>query len=441
MSIFKKIHILNKYIPNKTNILLDYISLDKKNDIFVNDIYLKWKDYLEDYEVKVKFYLHIPFCSRICKYCMYNTVKINKEKNNEIDDYIDDLISYLEKFKNIFSKIEFKWIYIWWWTPSILSEKQMEKLFFYIYKNFKFDSNYYKTIELNPSSTNFKKLDILKKYWFDRISLWIQSFNKKTLDIENRTYVSDKRIKELVLYAKWLWFKDINLDIIAGLNDEWKIEILDNINKLYDIEAYTITVYTILKDMERSIFYKKDKNTFYKEINKLYNDIIYKTYILKKYKRNDWSNVLWFTLDYYGKPESKILYDAHSEDISSLFWVGYKSYSKIWWVWSYEMKEFKKWSYIHKFEKSSKQLEIYKYILQSFQYKIDKKDFIEKFWYEIEDEFGDVISFLENKEIITVDKSFINYIWNEKYIWYYGLLFLDMKNLIKFIKYRFYEKK
>ena len=371
---------------------------------------------------------------------MYNTIEI-KNNNNDIDNYVDDLIYYLEKFKYLFSKVKFKWIYIWWWTPSLLSEKQMEKLFWYIYSNFNFDSNYYKTIELNPSTTNFQKLNILKKYWFDRISLWVQSFNKKTLDIENRTYISSKRIKELVLYAKVIWFEDINLDIIVGLNNEWRAEIFNNINKLYEIEPYTITVYTILKDMERSIFYKKDKNSFYKEINKLYQEIIEKTNITKKYDKNDWSNILWFSLDYKNKPKLKILYDAHSEDTYSLFWVGYKAYWNIWWIWSYEMKNFKKENYFHFFEATTKELEIYRYILQSFQFRIYKKDFFNKFWYDFEKRFLDVFKFLEEIKIIVNNEEYIEYIGDEKYIWYYGLLFLDIKNLLRFIKYRFYEKK
>jgi coproporphyrinogen III oxidase-like Fe-S oxidoreductase len=40
----------------------------------------------------------------------------------------------------------------------------MEELFSYIFSNFEFNEDYCKTIELNPSSTDFQKLDIIKKY-------------------------------------------------------------------------------------------------------------------------------------------------------------------------------------------------------------------------------------------------------------------------------------
>ncbi len=440
MEINNKVFLLNKMIKNKSNILLDYISFNKKILYSEENIYDKWKEYfIRDIWDWIKFYLHIPFCSNICRYCMYNTIKLNKRW--EIDIYIDNLILYLDKFKNLFKFISFNGLYVWWWTPSILSEKQMERLFGYIYKNFKFNDEYYKTIELNPSSITFWKLDILKKYWFDRISIWVQSFNKKTLEIENRIYVSDKKIKEFVDYWKKIWFSDINLDIIAWLNKEWEKEIIDNINKLYNIRPYTITIYTILKDMERSILYKKDKKGFYKNINIIYEKILKKTNILHKYYKSNWSNVLWFILESNNKPKLKKLYDAHDETIESLFWVWYKAFSNIWWIWSYEIKNFSNWNFIHFFESSNDELDTYRYLLQSFQYKIDKKDFFNKFNYNIEDKYKDVLLYLKEKWIINIDKDFITYIWDENYIWYYWLLFLDLKNIIKFIKFRFYEKK
>gem|GEM_PF-7087040 len=48
--------------------------------------------------------------------------------------------------------------------------------------------------------------------------------------------------------------------------------------------------------MERSYFYKEDKETFYRQIGELYSKTLRKSNILSMYKKDDWSNVLGFTL-------------------------------------------------------------------------------------------------------------------------------------------------
>jgi hypothetical protein len=60
------------------------------------------------------------------------------------------------------------------------------------------------------------------------------------------------------------------------------------------------------------------------------------------------------------------------------------------------MNNFEKNNYLHNFEKSSLELETYIYLLQSFQFTINKKDFKNKFNYNIEDKFCNVIKYLED---------------------------------------------
>lgn len=440
MLIEEKIKLLEKLLPQKKWILLDYVLFSDGEYIWYKNIVEKWKQSItRKQKIPTQFYLHIPFCSKKCNYCMYDTIVL-KDKNF-IDKYIDDIISFLENFKEIFSDTFFNWIYVGWWTPSLLSTNQINKLFWYIFSNFKFDKDYYNTIELNPVSTTVEKLLILKQIWFDRISFWVQSFNKEILDIENRTYVSEWKILEYVNYAKSIWFLDVNIDIILWLNKENENGFKYTLSKLKTILPDSITVYTILKDKEKSIFYKEDSELFYKKIKDVYNNALKETWIIDLYDSSSDSHVLWFSLNKKELHNRKNIYEAHNSNLESLFWVWYKSFWKILWVGTYDTMLFEKSWYKFKFNQINEEQEMLSYILKEFQYKINKKDFEQKFSFKIEEKFWSEIDYLVNNNIITNNKKYITYIWDENYIGYYWLIFLDLLNLVKFIKYRFYWKK
>lgn len=431
-----KLKIMDKLISNKENILLDSFNFYPYNKINRDILYNYWKKYLqENKNIPIKFYIHIPFCQTICNYCQYDTIKLSSK--NQVDDYLEDLFNYIDYFKNLFKNVEFKWLYIWWWTPSILSINNLEKLFNYLNNNLSFSKEYYNTIELNPSSTNFKKLDIIFNGWIiNRVSFWVQSFNKNTLDIENRQYSSEKYISNLVNHCKKLWFEDINLDIIFGLNYEREEDLLYNIWVLIEIKPYSITVYTILKNIEKSILHKEDKKLFYDNVEKIYLDIFNKSRILENYNYNKWSSVLWFNLylKWINRKNTKP-YEAHSEETESLFSVWYKSFWKIWWYWEYnfwiDMKEIN-------FSKNTENEELYKYLLQAFQYELDILDINNKFNINFEDKFKKELDLLKSNDIINVIEDRVYYIWDKNYIWYWWLLFLEYKLLLLFIKNRFY---
>lgn len=438
MSVEQKQKFLDRILPEQDNIYLDYLEFHVKKNMDTQALKRKWMQWLKQNK-KLQFYLHIPFCSRICTYCMYNTLETHNQK--EIDEYIDALIEYLWEFKSVFQEISFYGIYIWGGTPSILSPEQMERLFEYIFENFNFHEEYYKTIEMNPSSTTFEKLDIIRQAGFTRVSFGVQSFNKETLEIENRTYVSPKRIKEIVVYAKNLWFQDINCDLILWLNKEWEKDILFSLREMKWIHPYSITVYTILKDMERSVIYQSDEKTFYEEVKKIYTHILRDSHIEEEYINPAWSNVLGFKLVSKKHPWPLKDYEAHSKEKMSLFAVWHKAFWKIWWEWSYENSHFSLSLISHSFQKLSSELEVYMYILKEFQFQISRQDFLEKFGCKIEEKFWEELKYLEQKGIISIDNEYIKYIWEDRKIGYYGLLFLDRNALIRFVKYRYYEKR
>ena len=110
-------------------------------------------------------YIHIPFCKKKCKYCSFCSFENLYLK----DDYIKALLSEIDFF---YDKTPQKTLYFGGGTPSLLSVDDFSK----IIEKFNFEPDYELTVELNPESTTFELLSMLKKAGVNRLSFGVQSF-------------------------------------------------------------------------------------------------------------------------------------------------------------------------------------------------------------------------------------------------------------------------
>ena len=131
----------------------------------------------------MSIYIHIPFCTNICSYCDFCKILKNKQ-------WIDKYLIALEKeIKENYKKEKVNTVYIGGGTPSILSLKQLEKLF-NILKIFNIDKDAEITFETNTEDLSIEKINLLKQN-VNRLSIGVQTFDKETLKTLNRQVVID----------------------------------------------------------------------------------------------------------------------------------------------------------------------------------------------------------------------------------------------------------
>lgn len=439
MDIEVKLKLIDKLLKWKKDFnYLFNIYFPPKN-VNISELKKYWTDLTKNHKNSlINFYVHTPFCIEKCKFCQYHWFKIEKE--NSLNDYIDYLSQYLLYFSDIFKDIKFWWLYFWWWTPSIYTEEQLERLLETIFLNIKFSWKYYKEFELNPMTTTFKKLDILRKYWFNRLTFWVQSFNKKTLDKEGRIYCTPDYFKKIVDYAKKLGFLEINADLIVWLNDETKEDIFYSVKKMLEIEPFTISLYTLQSNKEKSSLYWKNEIDYYNNIKHVHDYLFDNLINQSKYNNSldkKWYNInTWVSIRINNYDKRDLLkYDTHINSVESTFWMWYGSYSNIYWYWKYYIPDniyyLDNLSFL--FQKTDKEDEKNIFLCRSIQFWIiDNEFFIKNFNYNIIDENKETINFLLKKCKIVIDEN--NIIFNtinikETYI--YGLLFFDIKFIIK----------
>ena len=272
-------------------------------------------------------YIHIPFCELKCKYCRFASLWVSQD--SKIDIYVNKLI--LEIKKSSFKKRILNSIYFWGWTPSVLKKHHLEKIINTLKDKYDFSNNIEITLESTPNNVTKDNLEIWNNIWINRLSLWIQTLNKKALDEINRwnKWDIELALENIKNYSK---IDNISLDFIIWLPYVYNGEILENIR--YILEQYDfvkhISVYMLEEyyNPDKIVETKYDKVTYpsdwkkiwleEKEYLKEYSDI-------KKYLLNNWFNnyeISNFWLDNYECKHNKS-YWKHSEVHAFWLWASW----------------------------------------------------------------------------------------------------------------------
>ena len=135
-------------------------------------------------------------------------------------------------------------VYIGGGTPSILSEKQIEKLLESIKTNFNLDELKEFTFELNPESVTNEKFRILKNYGVGRLSMGLQSADDGLLKKIGRVH-SFKMFLDAYETARKEGFDNFNLDLIYGLPGQSLSNWKKSLETAFDLECEHISLYPL----------------------------------------------------------------------------------------------------------------------------------------------------------------------------------------------------
>ncbi len=234
-----------------------YIVSDEKIELLINTVKKELEFLNREY---INLYIGVPFCPTKCKYCSFASYEINGGVGRYYKGFVETLLEEIEmtgKFlKDEGYKIES--IYIGGGTPSTLTEEDLEQVLRKVNENI--DMTYLKEFTFEAGredSLTEKKLELIKQYGADRISLNPQTFNEETLRKVNRNFNRENFDKYFKI-AKDMGFI-INMDLIIGLPDETTEDVLHTLNEVekYDIENLTIHS---LAFKRASKLFKEDKS-------------------------------------------------------------------------------------------------------------------------------------------------------------------------------------
>ena len=210
-------------------------------------------------------YLHIPFCQQICAYCDFCKV-FYQEK--QVDDYLAVLNKELQDLKIV---EPLKTIYIGGGTPSALNDEQLERLM-EIIKPFLSDQIKEVTIEVNPESMDYYKLDILKRGGITRLSIGVETFNDDLLKKINRQH-NTKQVERLINYARKIGFENISIDLMYGLPDQTIEDIKADLAKVKELKLEHISYYALILE-DHTVLKNQNYQPIDEEADIKINDLI-----------------------------------------------------------------------------------------------------------------------------------------------------------------------
>ncbi len=187
-------------------------------------------------------YLHIPFCRKRCKFCYF---RVYTDKNaRDVDTYLSALLKEVELYSHlpIVGERSLKFVYFGGGTPSYLSATQLRGLMERLQQLLPWRGAEEITFECEPGTLQQHKLETLKKLGVTRLSLGIENFDDKILELNGRAHLSAE-IFRAYQWAQDLKFPQINIDLIAGMVgetwDNWK----ECVRKTVDLSPDSVTVY------------------------------------------------------------------------------------------------------------------------------------------------------------------------------------------------------
>lgn len=211
------------------------------------DIALREAKLLEhvDFEQGYSLYIGIPFCPTTCLYCSFPSYPW-ESFGNLAEEYLQALMKEIRQVARQCAGRRLTSVYIGGGTPTTLSAEELGKLLSCVRQCFPAQDSYECTVEAGrPDSITREKLQVLRDYGVDRISVNPQTMQQKTLDYIGRKHTVEQT-KEAFLLGRELGFRNINMDLIIGLPGETPEDFADTLQQVKVLSPDSITIHSLV---------------------------------------------------------------------------------------------------------------------------------------------------------------------------------------------------
>ncbi len=169
-------------------------------------------------------YIHIPFCKSRCKYCdFFSTTMLDRR-----EEYVAALLQEIELRKEEIARNPIQTIYFGGGTPSLIPAPLLSPLVGKIASLNSYTGEMEITLEANPQDLSLEKLRAYRAIGINRLSIGIQSFQDKHLQLLGRRHSAAEAI-QAVRWAQEAGFTNISIDLIYGIPsqtmEEWQADI------------------------------------------------------------------------------------------------------------------------------------------------------------------------------------------------------------------------
>lgn len=193
---------------------------------------------------KIKsLYLHIPFCTWVCKYCDFNTYAVLE---GLIPAYADALRGEIEGVARRYPVGPLDTVFFGGGTPSLLSQAQVEGIMRKVGHAIGLRPDAEVTLEANPSNISPAGCQGWLAAGVNRLSLGVQSLRPGALRFLERLHSGEEAVTAIRV-ARAAGFANINCDLLYGVPGVSTAAFLEDLSAVLaerpqHISAYELTV-------------------------------------------------------------------------------------------------------------------------------------------------------------------------------------------------------
>jgi oxygen-independent coproporphyrinogen-3 oxidase len=162
-------------------------------------------------------YIHIPFCLAKCHYCAFNSCVAGEDIYGPYVAALTLELAHLaEKTAALDHTSELNTLFVGGGTPTCLPPDLLQGVIQYALDLFGTAHGPEISVEANPGTVDVQYLEMLLQAGVNRLSLGVQSFNNRELELVGRIH-DEKGACLAIEAARTAGFDNINLDLMYGL--------------------------------------------------------------------------------------------------------------------------------------------------------------------------------------------------------------------------------
>jgi oxygen-independent coproporphyrinogen-3 oxidase len=202
-------------------------------------------------------YLHIPFCSRKCPYCDFNTYAVSKLPE---EDYVAALVEELSAFANSpsFSGRRIHSVFFGGGTPSMLSAASIGSLLMAADKLFGIQANAEVTLEANPAAAQEATYRDFRAAGVNRLSLGGQSLSSDILKYLGREHTPEQ-VVSAVAAAYDAGIENVSLDVIFGVPNQTIDHLQHDLTSVVNLPIKHISTYSLTIEKGTPFFQRQER--------------------------------------------------------------------------------------------------------------------------------------------------------------------------------------
>lgn len=282
----------------------------------------------------ISLYIGIPFCPTRCAYCSFVSASIGGA-GKLLEPYVQALLKEVEAVGSMLasSGARVRTIYIGGGTPTTLSADQLARLLDAVDAAFDLSGCLEYTVEAGrPDTITPEKLAVIHAHHVERVSINPQTMDDRVLALCGRRHKASD-IPEAFRMAREAGFREINMDLIAGLPGDTPEGFRASLEAVAALDPENITVHTLALKKGADLYQHPEQlpsDEAVAEMVEFAGNFLrqkgYGAYYLyrQKYMSGSFENVGWC------KPGTECLYNIYMmEELHSIIALGGGAMSKL----------------------------------------------------------------------------------------------------------------